>query len=233
MKIDPVQFWPMAMIHWVISFLSGSGIIPFLTNFVRQCMCGKSAFLDKEKQILRYHYNFLLNVQGRLADMVGSMCFPLMMLFDVIFDPTDCSISCGLSSEDVVTVILHFLVYIIVDVILFLLCFLVYSIRFSKMTHCLSTSEVTGAPPVPVPNPVKEPLKFEQIVKTWRLLWHAFELHLNRYMFLFVCGMVSVLSYVTYNILYYITPNPRWASSSSSLSSSLSSSDSVFSSSLP
>jgi len=192
-------------------------------------MCGKNAFLDKERLLLRHQYSFLLSIQGRFGDLILSVCFPLMMLLDKVLDSNNCSITCGVDDDAFMRIMIHFFVYIIFDALLLLSCLFAYSYRFSKKTYCLSTTEVTGAPPAPAGDKKPE-ISFAQIWKTWTVLWHCFELHVNRYIVLFVSAGVLVIAYVTFNIMVYLTPNPRWGLSSSSLlsSSSDSSDDSVF-----
>jgi len=144
-----------------------------------------------------------------------------MVTIDSWMDPVDCTISCGTTEGDALLhVVLHFFIYLIVDILLFALSLVVYAIRFTKLTHGQTTDDISFISK-PEYHPMSNPkISYEQVVKTMKVLWHSFELHLNRYMVLFYNCFLIIITYVLFSLVINVTINPRWIKSSSSSSSS-------------
>ena len=244
------QFWSMASIHWAANVLVCTGATAQLLALLKRCCCNKrtsqNGKSDKEMRLQRLQYYFLLNLQGRYADLLNSVMYPIMTAIDAVLDPTDCALSCGMDKDNrFLKVEIRFLLYIIADLVMLFLCLGVYALRFTIM--CLdkpqssqaerSDSDAAGAEVVGTraraDSDLARPgstarqwaddsskLSLKLVLHTWHALWYSFTLHFNRYVLLFLfCSLLST-TYVAYNTIQYLTPNPRWASSSSSSFSS-------------
>jgi len=200
--------------------LSGTGAIESFINFCRKRCCLKSTNLDKDKQHLRLHYYFLLNIQGRFAALLLSVAMLVLVTFDSMLDRSICTITCQRDKGQILNIVIHFVAYIAVEAIILAISLLFYSYRFTKAT-CGQTTNDLSFVLRPEYHPMnKATITFGQVQRTLKVVWHSFELHLNRYFVLFYACLLLVIAYVTFGILTTLTPNPRWLHSSSSSSSS-------------
>lgn len=223
---NETQFWTMAVIHWACNALTSTGALSELVYLCRRsCSCGKDRSLDKELRLQRIQYYFMLHLQGRFADLLNSVLFPVMIVVDAAFDPADCSLSCGMDQGSrLLEVELHFLAYIVVDVLLLLLCLLVHSVRFTRLSvgdpivaTKLSATGAECSRNGKLNSSVTKPkITARHVFRTWHALWHSFILHFNRYVIYFFFATLLLITYVPFNYVWYMTPNPRWATSSSS-----------------
>ena len=222
------QFWAMALLHWACNALTSTGALSELVYLCRGARaCGKDRSLDKELRLQRIQYYFMLHLQGRFADLLNSVLFPVMIVVDAAFSPADCSLSCGMDrGHRLLDVQLHFFAYIVADVVLLLLCLLVHSVRFTRLSvgDPIVATKPAGAGESSrngkLNSSVTKPtITARHVFRTWHALWHSFILHFNRYVIYFFFSTLLLITYVPFNYIWYMTPNPRWLTSSSSSSS--------------
>ena len=229
------QFWTMALIHWACNALTSTGALSELVYLCRRSprTCGKDRRLDKELRLQRIQYYFMLHLQGRFADLLNSVLFPVMIVVDAAFSPADCSLSCGMDQGTrLLDVELHFLAYIVADIVLLLLCLLVHSVRFTRLSvgdpivaTKLTANGAESSRNGKLNSSVTKPkITARHVFRTWHALWHSFILHFNRYVIYFFFSTLLLITYVPFNYVWYMTPNPRWLVSSSSDTSSTSTS---------